>query len=60
MEAIERGDLSATLYVNPVGIGYGAITAINDAVNGIAKSDNNKIAVEIAVVDKTTVADYLQ
>ena len=60
MEAIERGDLSATLYVNPVGIGYGAITALNDAINGIAKSEDNKIAVEIAVVDKTTVAEYLQ
>jgi ribose transport system substrate-binding protein len=60
MEAIDRGDLSATLYVNPVGIGYGAIQALNDAINGVEKQQNNKIAVEIAVVDKTIVADYLE
>ena len=60
MEAIERGDLSATLYVNPVGIGYGAIQALFDANKGVAKADDNKVAVEIAVVDKTTVADYLE
>jgi ribose transport system substrate-binding protein len=59
MEAIERGDLSATLYVNPVGIGYGAIKALNDAIGGVAKAADNKVAVDIAVVDKTTVADYL-
>ncbi len=60
MEAIERGDLSATLYVNPYGIGFGAIGALDDAINDIQKPENNKIAVDIAVVDIKTVADYLE
>lgn len=60
MEAIKKGELSATLYVNPVGIGAKAIELLHDAINGKPAPSNNKVAVETVVVDSTTVDQYLK
>lgn len=59
MEAIKKGELSATLYVNPVGIGATAIQLLADAISGKPAPANNKIAVDTIVVDGSTVDQYL-
>jgi ribose transport system substrate-binding protein len=59
MDAINKGELSATLYVNPVGIGAKAIQLLDDAINGKPAPANNKVAVDTIVVDKSMVSKYL-
>lgn len=60
MEAIKKGELSATLYVNPVGIGATAIQLLADAISGKPAPANNKVAVDTVVVDGSTVDQYLK
>ena len=59
MDAVKRDELTATLYVNPVGIGASSMEMLDAAIKGLPAPDNQRIAVDTIVVDKTMVDDYL-
>ena len=59
MEAVNRNELTATLYVNPVGIGAASMEMLDAAINGKPAPENQRVVVDTIVVDKTMVDDYL-
>jgi ribose transport system substrate-binding protein len=59
MEAVKNGDQTATLYVNPTGIGKGAIEMLDAAIKKQAAPANKRVPVETIVVDKSMVDQYL-
>ena len=57
-ESVAAGELTATLDCGPVAIGANAILALNDAIEGVERTEK-VIEAETTVVDATLVADYL-
>jgi ribose transport system substrate-binding protein len=59
MEAVNNGDQTATLYVNPVGIGKGAIDMLDAALKKQPAPANKRLPIDTIVVDKSLVDQYL-
>jgi len=58
LEAIKKGELTATLYVYPDVIGAKAIEALDKVIKG--QKVDKKIITDTIVVDKTNVSKYLK
>ncbi|MDR2661967.1 MAG: sugar ABC transporter substrate-binding protein [Treponema sp.] len=59
MEAVKNGDQTATLYVNPVGIGAGAIDMLDAALKNQPAPAGKRLPIDTIVVDTTLVDQYL-
>jgi ribose transport system substrate-binding protein len=59
MEAVNNDDQTATLYVNPAGIGKGAIDMLDAALKKQPAPANKRLPVDTIVVDKSLVDQYL-
>lgn len=59
MEAVNNGDQTATLYVNPAGIGKGAIDMLDAALKKQPAPADKRLPVDTIVVDKSLVDQYL-
>jgi ribose transport system substrate-binding protein len=59
MEAVNNGDQTATLYVNPAGIGKGAIDMLDAALKKQPAPAGKRLPVDTIVVDKSLVDQYL-
>ena len=58
-ESVKAGELTATLDCGPVAIGANAIKALDDAINGVERTDK-VIEAETTVVDITLVDNYIK
>ena len=58
-ESVKADELTATLDCGPVAIGANAIKALDDAINGVERTDK-VIEAETTVVDITLVDNYIK